>query len=81
MRNKLLVSVAATALIASTAMVAAQTGGRTNPTARQVFDAGGRTLSTTWQLWPVLLSIAIALTITELVARKWAGLKLAFRRS
>ncbi len=61
--------------------IATLTGGRTNPQPAQIFDSGGRMLSTTWQLWPLLLGLAIALTITELVARKWAGLKLALHQS
>ncbi len=61
--------------------IAALTGGRTNPPPDRIFDAGGRTLLTTWQLWPLLLSIAIALTIGELVTRKWAGLRLALQRA
>lgn len=61
--------------------IANLTGGRVNPSPDQIFNAGGRALSTTWQLWPLLLGLAIALTIGELVARKWAGLKLALHRA
>ena len=34
----------------------------------------------TWRLWPLLLALAIALTIAELVARKWSGLAQMWRR-
>ena len=49
------------------------TGGRFNPPPDSVFDADGRSLYTAWQLWPGLLAIAIALTIAELITRKWSG--------
>jgi hypothetical protein len=62
------------------AQIARLTGGRVNPPLDKIFDAGGRTLSTTWQLWPVLLALAIGLTIAELTARKWAGVRVALRR-
>ena len=54
--------------------ISAMTGGRFNPTPRDVFDPGGRTIYSDWQLWPLLLGLAIALTIAELVVRKWSGL-------
>jgi Mg-chelatase subunit ChlD/uncharacterized membrane protein len=56
------------------------TGGRVNPPAASVFDSGGRTLYSSWQIWPLLLGLAIALTVAELVARKWSGLIGQFRR-
>jgi Mg-chelatase subunit ChlD len=46
------------------------TGGRFNPEPRQVFDSGGRSQSTTLRLWPVLLGLAIALNLAELLMRK-----------
>lgn len=61
------------------AQISHLTGGRVNPPLDKIFDSGGRTLSTTWQLWPALLALAIALTIAELTARKWAGVRLALR--
>jgi len=57
------------------------TGGRFNPAPGSVFDSGGRSLYTTWQLWPALIALAIALTIFELLGRKWDGLMQAFRRT
>jgi Ca-activated chloride channel homolog len=56
------------------AQISRLTGGRFNPSPESVFDAGGRSLYTAWQLWPGLLGLAIALTIAELVTRKWNGL-------
>jgi Ca-activated chloride channel family protein len=62
--------------------ISAMTGGRFNPAPEDVFDSGGRTIYSDWQLWPLLLGLAIALTIAELVMRKWnglvAGLKMRF---
>ena len=50
--------------------VAQFTGGRFNPTAQQVFDSGGRSQSSTVRLWPLLLGLAIALNLAELLLRK-----------
>ncbi len=54
--------------------IAAATGGRYNPPARQVFDSAGRSIPTVMDLWPLLLTLAILLNLTELVLRKWKGL-------
>lgn len=59
--------------------ISALTGGRFNPAPADVFDAGGRTIYSEWQLWPLFLGLAIALTITELVVRKWNGLVSGFQ--
>ena len=53
--------------------VAASTGGRFNPTARQLFDAGNRSVRSNMDLWPVLLALAILLNLAELILRKWEG--------
>ena len=57
--------------------IAEGSGGHFNPTVSQVFDAGGRSIETTMNLWPGLLALAIALNLVELVARKgwlpWLG--------
>ena len=53
--------------------IAAATGGRYNPSARQVFDAGNRSMRATMELWPALLALAIMLNLVELVMRKWKG--------
>jgi Ca-activated chloride channel homolog len=50
--------------------VAQFTGGRFNPAPGQVFDSGGRSESSTLRLWPILLGIAIALNLAELLMRK-----------
>ena len=53
------------------------TGGRVNPQAKDVFDAGGRRIASSLRLWPGLLALALALNLVELVLRKWPGM---FRR-
>ncbi len=57
--------------------IAEGTGGRFNPSAPQIFDAGGRSIQTTMNLWPGLLVLAILFNLVELVARKgwlpWLG--------
>ncbi len=50
--------------------VAQFTGGRFNPAPKQVFDSGGRSESSTLRLWPVLLGLAIAFNLAELLMRK-----------
>lgn len=54
--------------------VASATGGQFRPDPRQVFNAGGRSITTTMELWPVLLGLAILLNLAELVLRKSRGL-------
>ena len=53
--------------------VASATGGRFQPTPRQVFDPG-RSTSSTMDLWPALLALALLLNLAELVMRKSKGL-------
>ena len=55
--------------------VSSMTGGRFNPNPGSVFDGDGRMIYTIWQLWPGLLGCAIALSLAELITRKWNGLK------
>ncbi len=50
--------------------VAQFTGGRFNPAPGEVFDSGGRYQSSTLRLWPMLLGLAIALNLAELLMRK-----------
>ncbi|MDQ2774699.1 MAG: VWA domain-containing protein [Acidobacteriota bacterium] len=50
--------------------LAAVTGGRFDPAPAAVFDADGRSVNASRQLWPGLLALAICLTIAELMARK-----------
>jgi Ca-activated chloride channel homolog len=54
--------------------VASATGGRFQPTPRQVFDSGGRSTSATMDLWPLFLALAILLNLAELIMRKSKGL-------
>ena len=49
------------------------TGGRFEPSAKAVFDAGNRSIASTMQLWPGFLAFAIVLNLVELVMRKWKG--------
>ena len=60
--------------------VAASTGGHFNPAPREVFDAGGRSIRSTMELWPGLLALALALNLAELILRKWKGVLEALRR-
>jgi hypothetical protein len=59
--------------------IAAATGGHFNPAPRAVFDAAGRSIRSTMQLWPGLLALALVLNLTELVLRKWKGVLQALR--
>ena len=59
--------------------VATATGGRYQPSARQVFESGGRSTSTTMELWPALLALAVLLNLAELVMRKSKGLMESLR--
>jgi Ca-activated chloride channel family protein len=54
--------------------IAAATGGHFNPAPKQVFDAAGRSIRTSMNLWPGLLALAVALNLAELLLRKWKGL-------
>jgi hypothetical protein len=54
--------------------VSETTGGRFNPAVRNIFDAGGRTIASTMELWPGLLGFAILLNLIEVFLRKWKGL-------
>ncbi|HTS27148.1 MAG TPA: VWA domain-containing protein [Bryobacteraceae bacterium] len=54
--------------------IAGATGGHFNPPAKAVFDAAGRSIRSTMELWPGLLALAVALNLAELVLRKWKGL-------
>jgi hypothetical protein len=59
--------------------VASFTGGRYQPTLRDVFDPHGRTVPSTLRLWPALLVLALLLNLAELILRKWRGLWEGFR--
>ena len=61
--------------------IASATGGRFNPAPGTVFDASGRSIRSTMELWPALLVLAILLNLAELVLRKWKGVLEALRLS
>jgi len=54
--------------------IASLTGGRLNPSPDSIFEAGGKSIYTSWRLWPALLALALAFSLAELVNRKWGGL-------
>lgn len=54
--------------------VAEFTGGRFEPPPAAVFEGGRRSVMTTIDLWPGLLGLAVLLSLTELILRKWKGL-------
>jgi Ca-activated chloride channel homolog len=54
--------------------IAAATGGHFHPAARDIFDAGGRSIRSVMDLWPMLLALALILNLAELVMRKGKGL-------
>jgi hypothetical protein len=61
------------------AQISGLTGGHFNPAPNSVFDANGRSVAITWDFWPVMLGLAIAFSLAELIARKWSGLVQSFR--
>ena len=54
--------------------IADSTGGRFNPSVKQLLDSGGRYTDSTMRLWPGLLGLAILLNLIELASRKWKGI-------
>jgi Ca-activated chloride channel family protein len=54
--------------------VAQFTGGRFEPSPSAVFEGGRRSVMTTIDLWPGFLGLAVLLSLTELILRKWKGL-------
>ena len=61
--------------------IAKSTGGRFNPPVKAIFDAGGRAVPSSMELWPGLLALALLLNLAELVSRKWRGLIESFRKT
>ncbi len=59
--------------------ISAFTGGTYNPRLADVFNTGGRRNSAVWQLWPFFIALAIALSLAELITRKWSGIMSRFR--
>jgi Ca-activated chloride channel homolog len=60
--------------------IAKSTGGRFQPAIRDVFNAGGRSVPSSMELWPGLLALAILLNLIELVMRKWPSVLETLRR-
>ncbi|MCX6621394.1 MAG: hypothetical protein NTY38_09995, partial [Acidobacteria bacterium] len=54
--------------------ISAFTGGRFQPAAKDVFDAGGRGQPSTMELWPMLLALALVLNLGEVLLRKRKGI-------
>ncbi len=54
--------------------VSQSTGGKFNPSVKQIFDSGGKTMDATMRLWPGLIALAILLNLIELGLRKWKGI-------
>ncbi|MEO8659940.1 MAG: VWA domain-containing protein [Bryobacteraceae bacterium] len=61
--------------------IAEFTGGRFNPKPSEVFDANGRSIASTLRLWPLLLALAVALNLAELIIRKWKGILQSLSRT
>ena len=59
--------------------IAQSTGGRFNPSVRQLFDNSGLSMDSTLRLWPGLLALALLLNLIELCLRKWGGIVESFR--
>jgi uncharacterized membrane protein len=53
--------------------VAEYTGGRFEPNPSAIFEAGGRSVGSSLNLWPGLLALGVVLSLAELVLRKWKG--------
>ena len=54
--------------------IAQFTGGRFQPAAADIFDPGGRSQPSTMNLWPMLLALAVALNVAEVLLRKRLGI-------
>src|SRR5262249_25560497 len=50
--------------------ISAATGGRYNPSPKDVFDPGGRSIPSTMELWAGLLALRVAPNLTELIMQK-----------
>jgi uncharacterized membrane protein len=60
--------------------IAKSTGGRFQPVIKDVFNAGGRSVPSSMELWPGLLALAVLLNLVELLLRKWPGVLESLRR-
>ncbi len=61
--------------------IAQATGGRFQPQAKDMFQAGGRNVASSMELWPGLLGIALLLNLAELFLRKGRGLLASWRQT
>ena len=59
--------------------IAQSTGGQFNPAVKDVFEARGRSVPSSLELWPGFLALAIVLNLAEIFLRKWRGLMENFR--
>jgi uncharacterized membrane protein len=59
--------------------IAKSTGGRFQPSVKEIYDAGDRSAPSTIELWPGLLALAILFNLIELFLRKWRGILDSFR--
>jgi Ca-activated chloride channel family protein len=59
--------------------IATSTGGRFGVKPADAFEASGRSIPASMELWPGLLALALVLNLLELVMRKWKGLLEALR--
>ena len=59
--------------------IATSTGGRFGVKPADAFEAAGRSIPASMELWPGLLALALLLNLLELVMRKWKGLLEALR--
>ena len=60
--------------------IAQATGGRFQPQAKDMFQAGGRSVASSMELWPGLLGLALLLNLAELFLRKGRGLLASWRQ-
>ncbi|MBI2680094.1 MAG: VWA domain-containing protein [Candidatus Solibacter usitatus] len=60
--------------------IAQATGGRFQPQAKDMFQAGGRSVASSMELWPGLLALALLLNLAELFLRKGRGLLASWRQ-
>ncbi len=59
--------------------LSAFTGGRFQPAPAEIFRPRGRTVTVTRSLWPLLLALALAFNLAEILMRKWPGVAESLR--
>lgn len=55
--------------------VSQYTGGRFQPSPRDVWNTGGRSVASSMRLWPGLVALGIVLNLAEILLRKWDGIR------